>query len=250
MAIVTNTDKIAALYVSYFDRAPDPDGLSYWVGRLNAGMSLNDIANSFAQQPEAIANYAYLAAPNIGGVPAARAFINTIYENLFNRAADAPGLAYWTTQLTSGAVAPGLMIEAIIGGAQGSDVTVMNNKVTVGEAYANAFVAANDTWTGVDDLGSAKAALAGGSVFGGTFVQVDATAGSVATNVAQIALLAAALQNDPLQIVINPSVGSVVSGNAVDFVITEAPSQAGKTVHYTLGGAGTTGNEIGISSNT
>src|SRR6185312_2801314 len=132
MAIVTATDKITALYVGYFDRAPDPQGLSYWVGRFNAGMSLNDIANSFATQPETLATYSYLAAPNIGGVPAAQDFINSIYENLFNRAADAPGLAYWTAQLVSGAVSPGLMIEAIIGGAQNADATIMNNKVAVG----------------------------------------------------------------------------------------------------------------------
>jgi hypothetical protein len=235
MAIVTATDKITALYVGYFDRAPDPQGLSYWVGRFNAGMSLNDIANSFATQPETLATYSYLAAPNIGGVPAAQDFINSIYENLFNRAADAPGLAYWTAQLVGGAVSPGLMIEAIIGGAQNADATIMNNKVAVGEAYANAFVAHNDTWT-ADDMGSAHAALAGGSVFGANYVQVDATQGSVDTNNAQTTALTTALQTNPHQIVLTPSAASVNSGGGVDYVLTEAPSMAGKSVQYTITG--------------
>jgi hypothetical protein len=234
MAIVTKTDQITALYVGYFNRAPDPAGLSYWVGRANAGMSINDIAISFSQQPEALSTYAYLAAPNVGN---ATSFVESIYLNLFNRSSDAAGLAYWVGQLTTGKVSAGLMIEAIIGGAQGTDATIMSNKVVVGEAYANALINANDTWTTVDNTASAKAALAGGSVFGATFVQVDATAGSVATNVAQSTALATALHNNPLQIVLTPNLPSISSGGSVDYSIQEAPSQAGKTVSFTINGA-------------
>ena len=56
-------EAITALYVGYFDRAPDPAGLEYWSGRLNAGMSLAEIALSFSVQPEATSEYPYLAVP-------------------------------------------------------------------------------------------------------------------------------------------------------------------------------------------
>jgi hypothetical protein len=53
--------QIAALYVGYFNRGADPEGLNYWLGQTQ--MSVVEIANSFAVQPEAKATYAYLAAP-------------------------------------------------------------------------------------------------------------------------------------------------------------------------------------------
>ena len=92
--IDTPAELIGQLYVGYFGRAADPDGLNYWIGQLNAGMSLQAIANSFAVQPEATALYSYLAAPEVGD-PAA--FVTAIYQDLFNRGPDAGGLAYWAT---------------------------------------------------------------------------------------------------------------------------------------------------------
>lgn len=49
----SNSELVSQLYAGYFDRAPDPTGLAYWIDRANAGMSLTNIAQSFAVQPEA-----------------------------------------------------------------------------------------------------------------------------------------------------------------------------------------------------
>lgn len=53
--MATTAELITQLYVGYYNRAPDPEGLNYWIGRANAGVSMADIANSFAASPEAIA---------------------------------------------------------------------------------------------------------------------------------------------------------------------------------------------------
>ena len=51
--ISSSSDPIAALYNSILGRDPDPVGYAYWSGALNSGASISDIANSFANSPEA-----------------------------------------------------------------------------------------------------------------------------------------------------------------------------------------------------
>ena len=65
------------------------------------------------------------------------AFVTSIYTNLFNRAPDAAGLAYWVADLAAG-TSRDVMIEAMKNGATGTDATIIANKATVGLAYAAA----------------------------------------------------------------------------------------------------------------
>ncbi len=129
--------EITQLYVAYFDRAPDPDGLNYWVGEAKKGVTLTDMARYFAVQPEATDKYAYLDNPNLVS-PAS--FINTIYMNLFNRPADQEGIDYWSSILAGGRD-PGLIIMDIIYGAQNNgpgfnDAETIANKSEVGLYWA------------------------------------------------------------------------------------------------------------------
>lgn len=77
---------IVQLYLGYLNRAADPEGLAYWIGRANAGMTLLEIAQSFAVQPEYQSLY--------GGLGNAE-LVDSVYGNLFNREADIDGRAYW-----------------------------------------------------------------------------------------------------------------------------------------------------------
>ncbi len=122
---------ITKLYIGYFNRAPDPEGLTYWTRLLNSGTSELSIASSFAQAPEAIAIYNYLAA---SGAVTADEFLTSVYSNLFNRAPDAAGLSYWKGELASGKPA-GRMIIDLINGAQGADKTVIDNKAAAARNY-------------------------------------------------------------------------------------------------------------------
>ncbi|SPJ25489.1 DUF4214 domain-containing protein [Palleronia abyssalis] len=128
-------EAITALYVGYFDRAPDPAGLEYWSGRLNAGMSLAEIALSFSVQPEATSEYPYLAVPNVAN---STSFLQSIYQNLFNRDVDADdeGLQYWSNELMSNPDDLGQIILSIINGAQNEDRDVVLNKIDVGVDFA------------------------------------------------------------------------------------------------------------------
>ncbi|MFO1159538.1 MAG: DUF4214 domain-containing protein [Reyranellaceae bacterium] len=221
--IVTAQEQIGQLYVAYFGRAADPVGLDYWVTQLNGGLSLTAIANSFAVQPEATALYSYLAAPAVGD-PAA--FVKAIYNDLFNRDPDAAGLDYWVDQLTVAKVPPGTMILNVISGAQGADLTTIQNKTHVAVDYAQKFVNANLTWIAIDNTAGAQAV-------------VEPVTSDPATVVAAIARTDAIIvqeQTNPQGISLVPNATTILSGGAVDVVLQADPSQANKTFQYTISG--------------
>src|SRR3990167_4789670 len=122
----TVRELITNLYVGYFNRAADPEGLDYWVARMNEGMSILQIAQSFSVQPETIALYGPLTSL-AGNTTAQTAFMTAIYNNLFTRTTiEAEGMTYWVNQLNSG-LPVGRIIQDIISGAQGADAqTVLN----------------------------------------------------------------------------------------------------------------------------
>ncbi len=124
---------ITQIYIGYFNRAPDPAGLNYWVGQLQSALSPVAIADSFSRQPEATSAYDFLANPVSGS---ADAFLISVYDNLFDRAPDAAGLAYWKGELSAGKPV-GRMIVDIISGAQGADKTVTDNKVAAALSYVD-----------------------------------------------------------------------------------------------------------------
>ena len=137
-------DNVAKLYVATFDRAPDAAGLEYWVN--TSGLSLEGIATSFFDQDETKLLYPTNTANN--------AFVESVYQNLFNRSADALGLDYWVGQLDSGAVSTSVFIQAVIDGAKddanGNDASTLTNKAKVGLTFAN---------YGYDDVDDAKAIM-------------------------------------------------------------------------------------------
>jgi len=116
-------DEVARLYVATFDRAPDATGFDYWV---KSGRTIAEIAESFFGQDETAAKYPSTLSN--------ADFVDTIYQNVYNRHAEPNGLSYWSKQLDSGAIARNDMILAITNpdAAQGDDKKTIENKVTVG----------------------------------------------------------------------------------------------------------------------
>jgi Domain of unknown function (DUF4214) len=92
------------------NRAPDPAGLQFWLNALADGETLTQVANQFANSFESLALYPYLSLPNVVN---AGTFVTQVYNNILNCAPDAPGLAFWTNQLTSGSVTPGSFIVTV-----------------------------------------------------------------------------------------------------------------------------------------
>ena len=133
--------RLIELYIAFFNRVPDANGLSYWIGEMQAGQKIAQIAESFF---DAGTKY-----PLLTGYSATMTdgdFINTIYKNTLGRAggADAEGLNYWKGELASGRATHGSLAVAILdsahsfkGNAQwGFVADLLDNKIAVGKKVA------------------------------------------------------------------------------------------------------------------
>jgi hypothetical protein len=89
---------VTRLYFAYFLRSPDIGGLDYWVSKYRSGTKLTAISSNFAASSEFTNKYGQLSN---------RAFVNKIYDNLFNRTGDSGGVNYWTAKLDSKALTRG-----------------------------------------------------------------------------------------------------------------------------------------------
>jgi hypothetical protein len=95
----TPEQQAEAVYVAFFARAGDPAGINFWMGNLDAGQSIFDVALNFSKSAEAQNIYPFLQSPSNDSDPARVSFIQKIYQDLFNRSADTAGLNYWDGQL-------------------------------------------------------------------------------------------------------------------------------------------------------
>jgi hypothetical protein len=84
---------IAATYQKYLGRAPDANGLAYWLNQMqNQGLSDEHLEAGFIGSTEYIDNH--------GGVGSG--WVTGMYMNLLGRTPDATGLQYWLNQLDAG----------------------------------------------------------------------------------------------------------------------------------------------------
>ncbi|MFZ6875192.1 DUF4214 domain-containing protein, partial [Undibacterium sp. Di27W] len=120
---------IQKLYIAYFNRPADPNGLNYWAAQ---NLTIGQIADLFSKQPEYATAFAGKTTEDT---------INTVYNNLFGHKADVAGLNYWVGQLLGGKVTMGQAAIAILGGATGADKVAVDSKV----AAATSFTTAVDT---------------------------------------------------------------------------------------------------------
>ena len=90
-----SVEPVARLYLAFFGRDPDFNGLMYWAGQIRSGYPLQGVADFFAGSPEFRAMYGSLNN---------QAFIDLVYRNVLGRPADLGGINYWINQLAAGAL--------------------------------------------------------------------------------------------------------------------------------------------------
>ena len=83
------------LYAAAFDRKPDLAGLGYWIGVMDRGASLVDVATGFTQGSEFTTMY--------GAAPTREDFLGKLYQHILHRAPDAAGYDYWLKVMQGGA---------------------------------------------------------------------------------------------------------------------------------------------------
>lgn len=135
-------EAITALYIGYYDRAPDAAGLNYWTEILQRNIDTNgergkdlfEIADQFSTQLETRTKYPFF---ETGAVADARSFIEQVYLNLLDRPGDQAGVDFWTDKLLNNPnMSDGEIIIRMIRGAQNEDATLILNKIEVASDWA------------------------------------------------------------------------------------------------------------------
>ena len=93
-----NASMAFRLYEAVFNRNPmegDTAGLGYWVGEIDAGMTLEDVAARFIDSSEFVAVY--------GASPDNATFLTKLYENILDRSPDSEGYGWWLNELNTNA---------------------------------------------------------------------------------------------------------------------------------------------------
>ncbi len=133
---------IIELYIAYFNRVPDADGMAYWIDQYKANATIEQIGKSFynaaiSPQFSALTHYS----DSMSNVD----FIRIIYANVLGRnEVDQGGLDYWNKSLTDGSQTRGTLINTILYSAHGfkgrSDygyvADLLDNKFLVGRFIA------------------------------------------------------------------------------------------------------------------
>ena len=131
----SDLQSLIELYIAFFNRVPDADGLEYWIEKRKAGFSIDQIADSFykaAVQYSALTGYSPTMSSND--------FVRLIYKNVLGRSGEtAPpdaDVQYWANELGSGRASKGALVRTILSSAHsfvndsswGWVASLLNNK--------------------------------------------------------------------------------------------------------------------------
>ena len=128
------------LYVGFFNRVPDADGLSYWIDQIVGGKTINQVGDAFYV---VAAQYASLT--GYSATMSNADFIKVVYKNVLGRSSvDQGGLDYWGKALDSGTSTRGALVASILTSAHGfkgdkdygTVADLLDNKLTVATAFA------------------------------------------------------------------------------------------------------------------
>ncbi|WP_306392869.1 DUF4214 domain-containing protein [Telluria beijingensis] len=120
---------IQQLYVAYFNRPADASGITFWANAMANGVTTAQISAAFAASAEYQTEYSQTTYTGV---------VTQVYDNLFGRAPDATGLAFWVKALNDKTLTIDNVVDFIARGAQGTDAAAIAAKVKVATAFTNA----------------------------------------------------------------------------------------------------------------
>ena len=157
-AALTTAQIVQKMYIGFYGRAADVDGLAYWAGILGDNTDTTAIRESFSISTESVSLF---------GGKTDSATVTAIYVQTFGRNPDASGLKFYEDALTAKTMTKAEIAANIIDGATGTDAAIVSNKLEVAELFTAAM-----------DTPAEKAAYAG-----------DAAANAARVNLSKVGVL-------------------------------------------------------------
>ena len=131
---------IDRLYLAFFQRYPDAEGIDYWAQKAGDGYRLEDIAEWFAQSEEFQSRYANV---DFG------TFLDRLYIDVLGRQPDDGGKEYWLEQLAARRVDRGTIVVQFTQSSELRGLTRHRNEVVAVSLVADGTVpnpAAVNAW--------------------------------------------------------------------------------------------------------
>jgi hypothetical protein len=156
------------LYQNVLGRAGEAGGRDFWVDSLDRGTGRADVLVAFSESTENKAGTATLVQGGIWDRSEAAAEVARLYDTVFGRLPDAPGLVGWKTALESGGATLAQVADGFTASAEfRAQYGALGNRAFADALYVNtldrpADPAGLDHWTGVlnSGIGRAKVVLA------------------------------------------------------------------------------------------
>lgn len=147
MEMTFNEQLVHQMYIAYYQRPADPEGLKYWVGQIEEHGSWEAVSAAFGapENPEYQALY---------GDKTRAELVAAIYQAAFNRPAVQEEIDFWA----NGEHTDLNLAFAIINGAQNDDKATVNKKVAFSDELASQ-LGSNAAYKTLDDASDVKALL-------------------------------------------------------------------------------------------
>lgn len=205
-------------YLAYFGRPADYAGLNYWMNSDAATMKAG-----FAASAEYAALYSGMSADQR---------VEQVYQNLFGRASDPVGKAYWVAEFNAGRETVSSLVTSMQANVLGVDISTIANRIT----YSILFTAQMDTPAEINGyMGAAAAAAARGAMSAVTYTDASLSAAR-STLVADVALVVAGVDPSvtpppdpgPAPDTTAPTMSSAaVAANGLSIVVTYSEALTG-----------------------
>ena len=170
-AVTTYQTAVESLYVAYFGRPADPNGLANFSAALQAANAPTDVAglavaySSNATVKGLIDSFGTSnESQKLYGSGTTTDFVTAVFQNVLGRAPLSAGLSFWVSAIDSGRVSQGDAALSIMAGALANtsaqgliDAQLVNNRLTAAGYFTGA--ASPSTYTGAAAAADARALL-------------------------------------------------------------------------------------------
>ena len=153
MATQANLDRVQQMYIAYYGRPADPTGQEFWADRLDAvNGNLEEIVTAFGTSAEYTERFGGLSFSEL---------VDNLFVQGFGRSAEPEGLAFYVGRLESGEATLGEIALQILDGAQNEDLTALENKMEVADAFTMQLTDSGAIYEGTDAADAARELLLG-----------------------------------------------------------------------------------------
>jgi|GEM_PF-1695121 len=223
MATTESINLAQQMYVAYYGRPADQEGLDFWAEAFDASDDLDAALAAFGASAEFTSAFGALTNTQL---------VTNLYQQLFSHAPDAEGLAFYVARLDAETSTLAQIATQIADGASGTDITALANKIVVASTYTAAVTADGAPYTAAEIAG-AQAVLAAvddtaASVTAGN-TAAEAEVAANATAVGTEAAAAAAYADLLVQADATATAGEKASSTASRLLAAEEAIAAGST---------------------